>query len=660
MRSTWPVLTVVLMLAAADASASQIVSLTSLDLSQLHQGFGKPQVNRGLRSKRLSIAGRVFAEGLGTHARSVLWLELDGKVERFQATVGVDDGANSPTASVRFAVIGDGRKLWQSDVMRHGMAAVPVDVPLLGVKLACLLVTDAGDGNDSDHADWAEARFSVLGSPPKPIGFPPEEAVLLTPKPADSPRINGPAVYGCRPGHPLIYRVPTTGKRPMRFSADHLPAGLALDAEQGIVTGTTPVRGEYLVTFHAENQRGKAVKTWKLVSGDLLSLTPSMGWNHWYAHYNRVTDVMMREAADAMVASGMADAGYQYVNIDDCWMNASPEARHNKDPQRVGPFRDAAGNVVPNVRFPDMKGLTDYIHARGLKAGIYISPGPMTCAGYAGSYQHEAQDARQFAAWGFDFLKYDWCTYAKVAGADKSLPALKKPYLLMGELLKQQPRDILYNLCQYGMGDVWEWGTEVHGQSWRTAGDLGYELNRIFEVALKNTEHRAWSKPGSWNDPDYLQIGHIGPAGTQTEPRPCPLSPTEQYSFMSLWCLMASPLFYSGDMSRLDPFTLNVLCNPEVIDVNQDPLGQCGEVIPLDEESFLMVKEMADGSKVVGLCNRGETPCRITATWTNLKLRGKQVVRDVWRHKDIATVEGEFAADVGRRGVLLLRLCPAP
>ena len=634
------------------------VWLHDLDLTKMHQGWGKPQAKRSARGKPLTIGGLRFAHGVGTHARSTLWLDLDGQVQRFQAAVGVDDAAGEP-GSVQFSIIGDNRSLFDSGVMRWRAPPQPVDIDLRGVKLLLLLVDDAGDGVKSDHADWIAARFQTAGGAPGPIAAPPEKPYILTPKPGPAPQINGPKVYGCRPGNPFLYRVPTTGARPIAFSAQGLPAGLRLDAASGIITGTVPPCGEYVVTLSAKNAHGAATRSLKIVAGDTLSLTPSMGWNHWYAHYNRVTDKMMREAADVMVAGGMADAGYQYVNIDDCWMNASPQARHNKDPQRVGPFRDAQGNVLPNVRFPNMRALTAYIHARGLKAGIYISPGPMTCAGYAGSYEHEAQDARQFADWGFDFLKYDWCSYSSVVKGDKRLAALQRPYRLMGDLLKGQKRDILYNLCQYGMGDVWEWGAAVGGQSWRTAGDLGYELNRIFEVALKNAEHRAFSKPGSWNDPDYLQIGYIGPAGEQTEPRPCPITPTEQYAFMSLWCLMASPLFYSGDMSKLDDFTLNVLCNPEVIAINQDPLGQCARVVPLQGDTFLMIKDLDDGSKAIGLCNKGELPATVAIKWSAAGLSGAPRVRDVWRQKDLGALADGFSSAVGRRGVVLVRVFPA-
>lgn len=181
-------------------------------------------------------------------------------------------------------------------------------------------------------------------------------------------------------------------------------------------------------------------------------------------------------------------------------------------------------------------------------------------------------------------------------------------------------------------------------------------MNRIFDVALKNSEYRAWSKPGSWNDPDYLQIGNVGNARGMGEPKPCPLTPTEQYSFMSLWCLMAAPLFYSGDVNSLDEFTLNVLCNPEVIDVDQDPLGQSAAVERLTPATFLMIKDLADGSKAVGLCNQGETAAKICVSWNALDAKGKQIVRDVWQQKDLGVFQERFSADVPPHGVMLLRV----
>jgi alpha-galactosidase len=485
-----------------------------------------------------------------------------------------------------------------------------------------------------------------------------EEAVILTPPAPTAPRINGPRVYGARPGHPFLYRIPCTGERPIQFAVQNLPAGLTLDSQSGIITGTTPVRGEYTMVLRAENTHEKNERAFKLVAGDTLALTPPMGWNHWYVHYNRISDALMRQAADAMIASGMADVGYQYVNIDDCWMNAPGLGKQQPDPKRVGPTRDAQGNLVPNTYFSDMKALADYIHAKGLKAGLYTSPGALTCADFEGALGHEAQDAAQFAAWGFDFLKYDWCSYGKVAGKKPDLATMQKPYRLMGDLLKQQNRDIVFNLCQYGMGEVWKWGAEVGGQSWRTGGDLGFELNRFFEVALRNAKYREYSKPGEWNDPDYIQIGYIGNARGSGGglPEPCSLTPMEQYSFMSLWALMAAPIFYSGDMSKLDPFTLNVLCNPEVIEIDQDELGQCGRVIGGDQPTFIMIKDMVDGSKAVGLFNLGLSPTRMQVAWADFGVQGSQRVRDVWRQQDLGVFEKSFEANVPPRGGVLIRV----
>jgi alpha-galactosidase len=455
----------------------------------------------------------------------------------------------------------------------------------------------------------------------------------------------------------------------MVFSAEGLPDGLALDKSTGIVTGTAPAQGDYPVRLHARNSRGESTRVFRIAAGDTLALTPPMGWNHWYAHYDRITDKLVREAADVMVASGMADVGYQYVNIDDCWMNAPT----NRDPLRIGPLRDQEGRLVPNRHFPDMKALVDYIHGKGLKAGIYSSPGTLTCGGFAGSYGHEAQDAQTFASWGFDFLKYDWCSYGHIAeGGDPKAPNIRPygqgaptleahmlPYRLMGQLLKEQPRDMVFNLCQYGVANVWEWGATVGGQCWRTGFDLGYELDHLFDVAISNAQHRAWSRPGAWNDPDYLQIGYVGNARGMGEPRPCPLTPDEQYTFMSLWALMAAPLFYSGDMNKLDDFSLNVLCNPEVIEVDQDPLGQSAAVADLNRTSFVMIKELEDGSKAVGLFNRGPSAVEISVPWPVIGAVGPQTVRDLWRQHDLGVFQDSFNTRVPPHGVFLVRLSKA-
>jgi|WetSurMetagenome_2_1015567.scaffolds.fasta_scaffold106171_2 alpha-galactosidase len=511
---------------------------------------------------------------------------------------------------------------------------------------------------------------SLRGQQPPPGSRQPG---ILTPKPPASPRINGPRVYGVRPGHSFLYRIPATGMRPMQFFATGLPNSLTLDRATGIISGRSPeARGEYPVTLRAANRAGVASRPLRIVVGDSLALTPPMGWNDWYTHYDHVTDTLVRQAADAMVASGMADFGYQFVNIDDCWMT-KPGA---KEPELAGPARDDQGGILPNGRFPDMKALTDYIHAKGLKAGIYTSPGPQTCADFTGSYQHEAQDAAQFARWGFDFLKYDWCSYEGVAGG-KSVADRRRPYELMGSLLAKADRDITFNLCQYGMSDVWTWGGDVGGNCWRTTGDLGLEkasrLPGFYSIAFKNAEHAAHAGPGRWNDPDYILIGMVGNAfSTDEPPTPTRLTPDEQYSYMSLWALMAAPLFFSGHMNHLDAFTLNVLCNAEVIDIDQDPLGRQARVIRKTTDEFVLARPLEDGSLAVGLFNLADAPRRIAVSWRDLEVSGRYRVRDVWRQRDLdaagmagtsaragRTTASEFFATVNAHGVSLVRLVPA-
>ncbi len=485
----------------------------------------------------------------------------------------------------------------------------------------------------------------------------PADRYILTPRPGPAPRINGPKVYAVRPGHPFLYRIPATGTRPMEFSAQNLPSWLKLS--DGIIRGTAPAEpGEFPVTLEAKNAKGQASRPFKIVVGDTLALTPPMGWNDWYTHYDRVTDKLMRQAADVMISSGMADFGYQYVNIDDCWMMKP----RSTDPALSGEARDASGAIRSNGRFPDMKALTGYIHSKGLKAGIYTSPGPLTCADFTASYQHEELDARRFAEWGFDFLKYDYCSYADVAGGE-GLAQRRKPYDGMGAILKTLDRDVVFNLCQYGMNEVWKWGAETGGNSWRTTGDLGLakstRLPGFYKIALANAKLAPYAGPGHWNDPDYILIGTVGDAAnSDNPPKVTSLSADEQYTYMSMWALMAAPLFFSGDMGALDDFTVNVLCNAEVIDIDQDTLGKQAAIVRQTDDELVLAKPLEDGSMAVGLFNLSESQRRMTVTAAEAGLSGRFRVRDVWRQKEISGGAGSYSSAVERHGVSFVRLYP--
>jgi alpha-galactosidase len=479
---------------------------------------------------------------------------------------------------------------------------------------------------------------------------------ILTPPPPSSPRISGPKVYGVRPGNPVIYRIPCTGLRPINFRVENMPEGLKLNRDLGIITGSIPDPGTYEMEICASNSKGEFCRKLTIKVGDKLAVTPPMGWNSWYIHYDRISDQLMRQAADQMIATGMADYGYQYVNIDDCWMI---KVKSN-DPETGGKPREKNGKIRTNARFPDMRSMTDYIHSQGLKAGIYISPGPSTCAGYQGSYNHEQLDAETFSEWGFDFLKYDWCSYSKKAGG-KTVEHLKKPYQKMWDILSGLDRDIVLNLCQYGMGDVWKWGAEV-GHCWRTTGDLGLEMRKglpgFYSIGMRNAEHWVYAQPGGWNDPDYILIGWVGNAREMAEGTPTDLTPYEQYSYMSMWSLMAAPLIFSGDMAKLDAFTLNVLCNHEVIEVNQDPLGKQARIIRKTETEFILAKELEDGSLAVGLFNLKDEEASLNIGWDELMISGDRILRDVWRQEDIGNYNNSFETPVAPHGVMMLRLLP--
>jgi alpha-galactosidase len=641
-------------------------------------GWGKPLIDKNCVDKPMRIAGESFDRGVGTHANSLIHIQLDGKTQKFTAKVGVDDETRGK-GTISFRVYGDERKLFDSGLMKGGQPAKAVDVPLEGVRHLMLVVGSGGDDIHFDHANWAEAEFFCRGAKPVAVVAPTvdEEKVILTPKPGPMPRINGPRLFGARPGRPFIYRIPCTGNRPMSFGAENLPAGLTVNEQTGIITGQVPDQtGHYVATLTARNDAGSAKREFTIAVGDTLALTPPMGWNSWYIHYHRVTGKVMREAADVMVASGMADYGYMYVNIDDCWMRIEKE-HYDRAKDRlagfdmtgvIGEIRDAQGNILPNDNFPDMKAMTDYIHAKGLRAGIYTSPGPRTCQRYAGSHQHERKDADQYAKWGFDFLKYDWCSYSQVykermKESRDDLAEKKRPYQEMGDTLKTLDRDIVLNLCQYGMNEVWKWGGEVGGNCWRTTGDLGLHrgsrLPGFFHIGMSNAKHWQYAKPGQWNDPDYILIGWVGSAHGHGIGKETTLTGNEQYSYMSMWSLMAAPLFFSGDMAKLDEFTLNVLCNAEVIDINQDALGKQARPIVMDDEKLILTKPMEDGSTAVGLFNLWEIPREITVTWEQLGIKGRRRVRDVWRQRDLAEADGHYSARVGRHGVMFVRMWPA-
>lgn len=630
-----------LTLAAACARAAE-VPVASLDLSKVRQDWGEPRANRSVDDHDLTIAGKRFDAGLGTHADSLLAIDLSTKARRFTAAAGLDDEVSGDprwkNAAVVFTVYGDGKKLWSSEKMHVGDPAVPVDVDLSGVKTLYLTVASAGEGIDFSHADWANATIEMDGgAKPATIDPPGWDVGILTPPPPATPRVTGPMAFGVRPGHPVLYTVSATGGGPIAFAADGLPDGLSIDAGSGRITGRVAAAGEYDIKLTAKSEQGSDAKTLELMVGDTLALTPPMGWNSWNVFGTKVTDADVRAAADSLVSSGLARHGWTYVNIDDAWEGG----------------RSPVGTILTNDKFPDMKALCDYVHGKGLKIGIYSSPGPNTCGGFTGSYQHEAQDAKTYAEWGIDYLKYDWCGYQSIA-PNHDTAALKKPYSVMEAELRKLDRDIVYSLCQYGWGDVWKWGPEVGGNLWRTTDDIIDTWGSMAGIGFGQADLAPFASPGHWNDPDMLVVGIVG----WGNPHPTRLAQTEQYTHISLWSLLSAPLLIGCDLTRLDDFTKGLLTNDEVLAVDQDRLGKQARRVAKDGEIEVWAKPLADGSTAVGIFNRGLVPATHEVDLAAMDLGGKRTARDLWRQKDLGNFDGTFKADVPPHGVVLLKVGP--
>jgi len=360
------------------------------------------------------------------------------------------------------------------------------------------------------------------------------------------------------------------------------------------------------------------------VADNGLARTPPMGWNSWNKFHGRVDDAAVRGIADAMARNGMKDAGYVYVNIDDTWQGE----------------RDAEGNIHANRKFPDMKALADYVHSKGLKLGIYSSPGPNTCAGYEGSYGHEAQDARTYAAWGIDYLKYDWCGARNLYKPEE----MQAVYQKMGDALRAAGRPIVFSLCQYGWADVWKWGPAAGGNLWRTTGDISDRWDSMSKIGFSQNELAPWAGPGHWNDPDMLEIGNGG------------MNEDEYRTHMSLWSILAAPLLAGNDLREVPAGILEILTNREVIAVDQDALGHQGRRVSQNGDLEIWVRELAGGAKAVGLFNRGSDAAAMRLRWSEIGLTGKPRVRDLWAHRDIAPEAPEFAATVPAHGVVMLRV----
>ena len=650
------------------AAHADHVWLDKLDVSKAICGWQPARRNRSADGNTLSIAGRKLKRGIGMTAPGRFHVALDGKATRFTALVGVDDDVFSYNrARVEFRVEGDATLLWRSGPMAADEPAKEADVPLAGVKELAIVVTDSGRNDPLNHADWAMAKIEFGDARPEAIA-----PYVLTPPPPPTPRINGPRIFGARPGSPFLFTIPATGRRPMRFAARGLPEGLRLDAETGRITGALEQeKNEYRVRLAAENALGKAERELRIIVGDRIRLTPPMGWNSWNCWGDAVDAEKVRAAARALVATGLVNHGWTHVNVDDGWQG-----------ERGGPFNAIQGNG----KFPDVAGLCDYVHDLGLKVGLYSTPWTLSYALYPGSSSHRADgrfdfaqpgytlldlvhrarkqdldamrrahghgefslvpnDVRQWAVWGVDYLKYDW-EPVDVEHASE-----------MRDALAACGRDVVLSLSNNADFDhAADWARLAN--CWRTTRDIRDRWESVEEIGFDQHAWAPFAGPGHWNDPDMLVVGELLCA--DDSPHLTPLTPDEQYTHVSLWCLLAAPLLLGCDLTRIDDFTLSLLTNDEVLEVNQDPLGRQATRIAKQADAEVWAKDMEDGSKAVGLFNRNDDKAtELTLRWTDLALTGKRRVRDLWRQQDLGVFESRFRARVAVHGVVLVRIFPS-
>ncbi len=473
---------------------------------------------------------------------------------------------------------------------------------------------------------------------------------IRTPAAPDTPRVNGPSVFGVRPGSPFLYKIPATGSGTLQYSVDGLPAGLQVNSATGQITGTLTTPGEHLVTLRATNALGSNEKKFRIKVGDTIGLTPAMGWNSWNCWGTTVTRAKVQQAAAAMVSSGLSKHGWNYVNIDVAWQG-----------QRGGAYNA----IQPNSNFPDMQGLCDSIHNQGLKVGIYSSPFIQTYCGYVGgsannpegtfvkgdgqetigTYSFAQNDAKQFAAWGIDYLKYDW--------APNRLPETCQ----MEAALLASGRDIVYSLST---GVAFSDAQQItsHANSWRKneAADIVDTWSSMSANGFGKDRWAPYSRPGHLNDPDMLVVGRIGWGAVQ---HPTNLTPDEQYTHITLWSMLSAPLLLGCDLTQLDAFTLNLLTNDEVLAVDQDSLCKQATCASTAGNAVVYVKDLEDGSKAVGLFNTGATALTVTASWSDLGLSNPQMVRDLWRQRDLGSFNDRFEFSVAPHGAELFRMSTA-
>ncbi|OYU54792.1 MAG: alpha-galactosidase [Chitinophagaceae bacterium BSSC1] len=639
------------------------VWLDDLNLPGFNEAIPSAQAKMSTSGDSIQLLGKRFQHGVGVQSTSILYFLMEGKARKFTATIGVDDKSAKELA-VEFFVIGDKKILFQSGTMKLGDAPKQVSVSLDGIQRLGLLVLPKEEMQRS-HTNWANAQFVMLGnSLPKNIPNS-DEKYILTPPVAKAPRINSPKVFGARPGNPFLFTVVATGEAPIQYSVSNLPKGLSIDSKTGIITGVLSSKATYAVTMKASNKYGKAEKPLLIKIGDTISLTPPIGWNGWNSWAREIDKEKVVASAKAMVSMGLSSHGWTYINIDDAWQG-----------QRGGKYNA----LQANEKFPDFKKMIDEIHGMGLKLGVYSTPWISSYAGYpggssnfengaypdsvrankrayryTGKYRFEKEDARQMAEWGVDYLKYDWRIDVKAAEA-------------MSVAIRNAGRDIIYSLSNSApFSNVQDWVRLA--EAWRTGPDIRDSWQSLYVSAFTLDKWGPYGGPGHWNDPDMMILGNVT---TGAKLHPTRLTADEQYSHVSLFSLLAAPLLIGCPIEQLDAFTLNLLTNDEVIEIDQDPLGKSARLVLEENDVQVWLKPLENGAYALGMFNINgfrktpqsffrwgdEQPKQYDLDLNKLGLKGKWLVRDVWKQKNLGSFQTTIQNSIRHHGVVMLKLTP--
>lgn len=666
--------------------------LASLDLSAVEQGWGKPQIDKSVDMHPLTLAGRHFEHGLGTHSPGDMLIELRGGASRFTAWVGIDDETNK-RGSAEFQIVGDGKLLWSSGVMHGGQEPKHVDIDVTGVRQLALLVGDASDGYEFDHADLADAEFTFTGAAPQTVKLMPSNPTVAPTASPARPQLTTPGILGLRPHTPVLFTISAVGQPPLRYGAKGLPSGLKLDVQTGQVRGTVAQAGTHTLTLIAKNAMGTDTRKVQLVVGETLCLTPPLGWNSYDCFGDNVVESEILANA-SYVRDNLLPHGWEFVVVDYRWYDPDAAKKPNDPNSHKDAMltMDAYGRLEPAPnRFPSaangkgFKPLADTVHGMGLKFGSHIMRGiprlavkqnlpiqgsafhaadaaktasicPWCPDMYGVDTSHPAGQAwydsilRQYANWGVDYIKVDDMSAPYSAG---EIEAVRKAIGKCGRAIafSLSPGDTPVEQAKH---------VQANANLWRISGDFWDEWGAVSHQFDLVARWQGNGGPGRWPDADMIPLGHLSVGNRSVGPdRTTRLTRDEQLTMMSLWALAPSPLMLGMNLPDNDAWTLSLLTNDEVLAINQDAGGR--QAVRLKQPAGtagteIWTRELADGSRAIGIFNRLRVAMPVPVRWSDIGLTKMKTVRDVWQRKDLPVQAEGIETMVGPHGAVLLRV----